>query len=177
MGILKWFRRRPENMTLNRDATTQPKNSGIIRSGDGKDPMPLHELQVAFAKQDARAVEVALINAFHNGLSAELVPVLIELCGARWHVSHEDVVNALQEIGDVRAIGAIEEVAYVDLDYLDYDEYFGLARKATWALADIGGLIAKEALHRIAASQNPVKATYARKRLQNWDVERDRKRN
>lgn len=175
MRFLKWFQRRPEGKV--RKHNRAAVKNGIMSADDLIGEMTQVELQVAFERQDSRAVEVALINAFHNGLSADLVPVLVELCRARWHMSHEDVVSALQKVGDVTSVDAIEEAAYVDLSYLDYDEHFGLARKATWALADIGGPIAKEALNRIAASQNPVKAAYARKRLQNWDIELERKRN
>lgn len=137
----------------------------------------MNDLEIAIKKQDWRALEVALGNAFNEELLEVSVLVLIGLCRARWHMCHEDVVSALQKVGDVSAVEAIEEIAYVDFAYLNYDEAFGLARKATWALADIGGTSAKEALHRIATLPNPVKAAYANKRLQKWDLELKRKRN
>lgn len=139
--------------------------------------MPMNDLEIAIKTQDRRALEVALGDAFNEELLEVSVPVLISLCRARWHMCHEDVVSALQKVGDISAVEAIEEIAYVDFEYLNYDEAFGLARKATWALADIGDKSAKEALYRIATSPNSVNAAYANKRLQKWDIELSRKRN
>jgi len=177
MSFLKWLLGRPTDKTPNRSVVAKPQLGQVTKAEGRKRAMPLNDLEIAFKKQDSKALEVALGDAFNNGLLEVSVPVLIDLCRARWHMCHEDVVSALQKIGDVSAVEAIEEVAYADFAYLYYDDYFGLARKATWALADIGGVSAKEALHRIAASQNPVKAAYANKRLQNWDIELNRKRN
>ena len=52
-----------------------------------------------------------------------------------------------------------------NFDYLDYDEDFGLARKCTWALADIGTPDAWQKLQNLARSQNEIIAGYAQKRL------------
>ena len=177
MSFLKWLLGRPTDRAPNRSMVAKPQLDQAIKANGPKRAMPLNDLEIALKKQDSKALEVALGDAFNNGLLEVSVPVLIDLCRARWHMCHEDVVSALQKVGDVSAVEAIEELSYADLAYLNYDNYFGLARKATWALADIGGASAKEALHRIATSPNPVKAAYANKRLQKWDIELNRKRN
>lgn len=137
----------------------------------------LSRLQAACVSQDADEVEFALRRAYESGLFPGLVPVLIELCRAPWHTCHEDVVSALQQVGDITAVSALEDVVYASHSYLDYDENFALARKATWALADIGGADARKALGRIASLDNEIKAAHAKKRLQQWDGELRRKRN
>lgn len=177
MSFLKWLLGRLTDKVRNRSVMAKPQLGRAMRAEGRKDEMPLNDLEIAFKKQDSKALEVALADAFNDGLVEVSLPVLIDLCRARWHTCHEDVVSALQKVGDVSAVGAIEEVAYADFAYLNYDEYFGLARKATWALADIGGTSAKEALQRIAKSQNSFKAAYANKRLQKGDIELNRKRN
>jgi hypothetical protein len=55
-----------------------------------------------------------------------------------------------------------------------YDECFGLARKCTWALADIGTPEAHARLEILAKHSNPQIAAYAQKRLDEWDDERPR---
>lgn len=96
---------------------------------------------------------------------------------ADWHSMHEDAVVLIQKFGKTQDVPALERVAGMNLSYLAYDERFDLARKTTWALADIGGNEAHQALERIAMWDNPVIAGYARRRLTRWDVECERKRN
>ncbi len=104
------------------------------------------------------------------------MPQLIVLLRSKDHFRHEDIVNALQDIKDPRAVEELAEAALVSHEYLAYDEFFGLARKCTWALADIGTPEAKTKLVQLAASENPLIAGYAKKRLDRWDDERKRKR-
>jgi hypothetical protein len=85
-------------------------------------------------------------------------------------------VNALQDIKDPRAVEGLFDAASVTHEYLAYDEFFGLARKCTWALADIGTPEARARLVQLAASENPLLAGYAKKRLDRWDDEQNRKR-
>ena len=60
-------------------------------------------------------------------------------------------------------------------DYLDHDECFGLARKCTWALADIGTPEARAGLDRLALSPHGMIAEFAQKRLDQWEKELQRK--
>gem|GEM_PF-1994119 len=174
MSFLKWLLGRPTDKAPDRSVLAKPQLGQAVRAEGRKRAMPLSDLEIAFKQQDSKALEVALGDAFNNGLLEVSAPVLIDLCRTRWHTCHEDVVSALQKVGDVSAVEAIEEAAYVDFAYLNYDDYFGLARKATWALADIGGISAKEALQRIATSPNSVKAAYANKKIGRLLREADR---
>ena len=135
----------------------------------------LSELWSAIEARDAERVEFALYDCYKSGLTPEHVPALMGLLGQAWHYRHEDVVHALQELKDQRAVDALFEEAHATYEYLAYDEFYGLARKCTWALADIGTPEAKAKLEALAREDNKVVAGYARKRLDQWENELDRK--
>jgi HEAT repeat protein len=116
-----------------------------------------------------------VLAAFQVGLRSEFATPLVQLLPVPNHRAHEDIVGALQELKDPNAVDALYEAAFVRHEYLDYDEHFGLARKCTWALADIGTPDAFAKLQSMAASENPQIADYARKRIDAWSEERDRK--
>jgi len=132
-------------------------------------------LRCAIQAKDPDKVEEALNQAFGSALSADLLPTLVDLLGMPWHTRHEDVIRALQELKPPSAVQALRKAAVTKHQYLDYDEFFGLARKCTWALADIGTPEAKDALRELAKLDNVSIASYAQKRLDNWDKELNRK--
>ena len=70
---------------------------------------------------------------------------------------------------------ALYRTAFVEHEYRAYDEFFGLARRCTWALADIGTVEAYEKLELLAQCNNPMIAAYAQKRLDSWEEEKTRK--
>jgi hypothetical protein len=133
-------------------------------------------LEAAAQSRNAQAVELALSDAFSAGLHERLAEVLVELAGAPWHTRHEDVALALQELRVPESVAALESLALAQHVHLEYDESFGLARKCTWALADIGTSQAKEALARLGSCKNAHVAAFATKRLENWQHELHRKR-
>jgi HEAT repeat protein len=135
----------------------------------------LQELEIAAQSSNGEAVELALCSAFSVGLHQSFSRVLIQLAGAQWHTRHEDVALALQELKIPESVTALERLALARHAYLEYDEHFALARKCTWALADIGTPEAKEALVRLASCQNPNVVAFAIKRLENWHHELHRK--
>ena len=135
----------------------------------------LQKLHNAIETKDAEQVEVALYECFGFGFSPEYVPALIELLGKTWHNRHEDVVSVLQSLKDPRAVDALYDEAHSEYEYLNYEDCFGLARKCTWALADIGTPEAKAKLQQLAQENNQMIAEYAQKRLNNWEKEKSRK--
>ena len=144
-----------------------------MSSADGQ--VALKALVAAAQSGDPDAVENALIQGFQVGITAEYVPVLIELLSTKGHRKHEDIVSALQRLKDPRAVDSLYRAALVSHAYLDYDEFFGLARKCTWALADIGTVEAQSRLKSLAQSENAQIAQYAQKRLDSWQGESARK--
>ena len=133
-------------------------------------------LEAAALSKNAEALELALYDVFSAGLHEQHAHVLIALAGAPWHTRHEDVALALQELRVPESVTALECLALSQHAYLEYDEFFGLARKCTWAIADVGTSQAKEALARLGSCENPHVAAFATKRLENWQHELHRKR-
>jgi hypothetical protein len=131
-------------------------------------------LESAIRTRSPELAESAVFQAF-SVLHPVHAPALILLAEAPWHQRHEDVVRALQQLRSPEAIGALERTAFSTYEYLAYDEDFGLARKCTWALADIGTPAARGALTRLANCNNPKIAAYAKKRLDSWEKELPRK--
>ena len=127
--------------------------------------LALKALVAAAQSDDPDTVEYALIQALQAGITVEYTPILIELLSMPWHRKHEDIVSALQRLKDPRAVDSLYRATLVSHAYLDYDEFFGLARKCTWALADIGTVEAQSRLKSLAQSANAQIAQYAQKRL------------
>jgi hypothetical protein len=125
--------------------------------------------------RDADAFESALRSAYQAGLSLDLSEVLAAALLMPWHYRHEDLARALQQLRDPRTVDALFHAAFSRHAYLDYDENFGLARKCTWALADIGTAEAKRRLEELAAGENESVAGYAQRRLDRWESEKARK--
>ena len=134
-------------------------------------------LQDAITHKDAAKVEALVDAAIQGNEIDDIIPLMRELCMADWHFKHEDAVSLLQKYGGIADIPSLENVAGKSFPYQAYDQSFSLGSKVTWALADIGGKEAREALERIEAGDNPTIAGYARKRLLNWGAESSRKRN
>lgn len=129
----------------------------------------------ATASRSADRIECAMLLAYRVGLTRDAVPSLLELLSLSCHGEHEGIVHTLQQLRDPRAVDALFTASRAEHAYLEYDELWGLARKCTWALADIGTPEALEKLRLLAADENPLIAGYAQKRIDNWEQERDRK--
>lgn len=108
-------------------------------------------------------------------IDCDFVPLLSEILGEEWHISHEDIVLFLQQLKDNRATPILLETAQRKFEYLSYDDSYPLARKCTWALADIGTVDSKNALIELSTNKDLVIAGYAQKRLDNWNHELIRK--
>ena len=113
---------------------------------------------------------------FNKNLLVEAVPSLIKLLGNLNHYVHEDIVMLLQEAKDALATEAVYDAALLIPDYqMQYDEGAALARKCTWALADIGNAEAYQKLQLLISNTNPAIAGYAQKRIDSWEKEQARK--
>ena len=129
----------------------------------------------AIEAKDGNALELAVNLAFQAGLPNDLSDIFAETLLMPWHRRHEDLSSALQEMKAPNSVNALFQAALSHHAYLDHDEFFGLARKCAWALADIGTPEAKERLQELARYENGVIAGYAQKRLDHWQDELLRK--
>lgn len=117
------------------------------------------------------------LRVFFRGFQSDpvFVPYLIELIEANWHKRHEDIAGCLQHSKDNRATPALLRTAMRKFDYLEYDNSYSLARKCTWALADIGTKESRAALEHISRAGDETIAGYAVRRLERWQSELARK--
>jgi hypothetical protein len=129
----------------------------------------------AIEARDPDAFELALTSAHQVGLSRDLAGLLAEALLIPWHTRHEDIALALQVLRDPVAVDSLFKAAQSKHEYLEYDEFFGLARKCTWALADIGTVEARRRLEQLARCENRTISAYAQKRLDRWEEETERK--
>lgn len=134
-----------------------------------------NNLLLAIQAEDADAFELAVRSAFAAGLPRDLADLFTDALLMLWHTRHEDLVSALQKMKYPASVEALFAAATTKHAYLECDEFFGLARKCTWALADIGTPLARARLDELAANSNPTIAAFARKRLVHWDDEIQRK--
>lgn len=139
-------------------------------------------LTAAVATRDGAQVGCALMLAVDvlklvvaGRVDIDVVPTLVELLLARWHTRHEDTALWLQQLRDPRAVDALFETAFSKFPHFEHDNSYALARKCTWALADIGTPEARAKLEEIARRADEEIAGYAQRRLDHWDSELDRK--
>jgi hypothetical protein len=122
-------------------------------------------LRDAMANQMPGDVADAMYLAFRFDLSRSWAPLLAQLLEEDWHISHEDLAEALQDIREPSTVDALFRTALKRLPYLSYDAAFALGVKCVWALHDIGTDAAIEKLERLASSETPAIRAAATERL------------
>ena len=103
----------------------------------------------------------------------EKIQMQIELFDADWHRAHEEFARVFQIQKHPLTIDMLYKNAF--REELDIFEYKPLARRCTWALADIGTPKAKAYLEKMAVCNDALIAGFAQKRLDNWEKELSRK--
>jgi hypothetical protein len=104
--------------------------------------------------------------------------ILILLCNifeSDWHTRHEDMALSFQYVKNPITALSLLKVAFSDFEYCNWNDNYPLQRKCTWALADIGTEEAKKYLLEIEKKANRTIASFATKRLINWNLEQNRK--
>lgn len=97
----------------------------------------------------------------------------IELLKYNWHQVHEEIVSGFQWKSNPITIESLYQTALNE--EIEIMEYKPIARKCTWALADIGTNHAKKKLEELLMSGNEMIVEFAKKRIENWDKEKHRK--
>lgn len=127
--------------------------------------LSLRVLDDAYDRRDPDDVEFGLLIGFHFGFSPEHVDILCRLSDAEWHTQHENVILALDELSDQRAVGCFYRAALKLHPYLDYDEFRALAVKAIWALGKVQDSAADEKLRLLAESDQVIVRDEAQNQL------------
>ena len=136
---------------------------GIARESGSK--LALSMLEDAYREHNGVDVEYGLHLGSWFGFTPKFLDILIRLSDSDWHRRHEDVVTALDQLLDTRAIEALHRATLKHHPYLDYDDTRALADKAIWALARLGDARADRILWSLAESAEPVVREHAREQL------------
>lgn len=103
----------------------------------------------------------------------EIINYHNELLKLDWHYCHDQIVSNYQWLSNPITIDILYETALNDkIERMDYKP---IARKCTWALADIGTSESKEKLQLLLRCGDKQIEEFATKRLSNWDKEQYRK--
>lgn len=131
-----------------------------------REELVLDRLKDAKRLKSAAKVNFALNIGFIFGFTQKHFDILCDLLVADWHYSHEDLVTAIDEFKDERAIPLLYKSALSKFSYLDYDDACALARKAIWALGKIGNHEAEIALENLEECKESTISQYAREQLE-----------
>jgi len=103
----------------------------------------------------------------------EIIEYHTKLLKLSWHTCHDQLVSNFQWLSNPKTIEILYETALnEEIEPMDYKP---IARKCTWALADIGTETSKEKLNLLANCGDKIIEGYANKRLLNWEKEGYRK--
>jgi hypothetical protein len=125
-------------------------------------------LQNAIERQHPGDLEAALAVIFR--LRIHVSPahrqLLVGLSDARWHHSHEDIIGLLAALRDESLVDVLVTATQWLPDYMAYDEdNRSLARKAIYALSELSGTRATEALRELSHSPHPRLSELAERKL------------
>jgi hypothetical protein len=150
------------------------RSSGLDPAG--QPDFAARALEETLTSQDGVTLEcVLLLVERFDRLTADLAPLLATLLLQPWHYKHEDIARYLQELCIPATADALALAVLVKHDYLANNDSHAVARKCIWALADIGTPEARNHLEHLAHTPDPEIAYYAKKRLDNWQDELQRK--
>lgn len=136
--------------------------------------MTTPDLTTIVASQDAESLEDWLFEGDEPLKPSDALAMADALLGD-WHELHEDLTSELQRLRDPQTADALFRAATAAYPYRHWDDGHAVARKCTWALADIGTPETKRMLTELAKHSNEVLAGYATKRLERWEQELSRK--
>jgi len=151
------------------DAIRQRKEEFVRKfrpSVHDRKELSLELLEEAWDERNTTDVEHTLIIGFSLGFLPAHLGVLMRLADADWHRSHEDVVSALDELRDKRAVGVLYCTALKRHEYLAFDKARALAVKAIWALGNIPDDSAVGKLRVLAQSDEEILKHEAIKQLE-----------
>lgn len=136
-------------------------------------PVPLtdeyliDELKSAINKKDSKALSFTMILVyFREFFSNDLLPILEPILVEDWHQSHEDIAFLLQKLKSPSSAKWLFQAATMNFDYLEYDEFFALARKCMWALAAINTPESRKMIQELATVDNEVICEHAEEQLE-----------
>ena len=123
--------------------------------------------------KDYQKVSDFVFSPFPNLTQEEKIAYYTKLLKYDWHYMHDQIVSFFQSYSNHKTVDILYETALNEK--IDLMEYKPIARRCTWALADIGTDEAKEKLTQLANCGNELIEGFAQKRLTSWEKEIPRK--
>lgn len=123
-------------------------------------------LKDAAMTENPEDLQCALIVGLTFGFSQDHIDILCSLVTADWHVSHEDVISALDILQTPDALPAFFAATQWIPKYLEYDDCRALAVKAIWAIGRIPGRDAESRLKILANSDDEILRKAAAEQLE-----------
>jgi hypothetical protein len=114
--------------------------------------------------KDAKGLSHILGVIARDGADRDFTGLLLPLLDENWHISKEDIVEVLEQIGDPISVEKLYEVA---VDVPDDDDMRGLAKKCMWALATTNTPKAVKKLFLLKESNDPIISENAEFQLKN----------
>lgn len=105
----------------------------------------------------------------------EILLLLCEIFESDWHSRQEDLASSFQFVKNPVTAKSLFRMTFKLTEYDKWNDTFPMQRKCVWALADIGTLEAMNYLKEIESKANETIASFATKRLRNWESEFRRK--
>ena len=98
---------------------------------------------------DSMLVECGVAVGHRFGFSMESIRVLNVLLESKWHVKHEDIVDAIGNAGMSDSVPYLARALSQALPYMQYDCGRSFRRRVLWALYKIGTVEAVVVLERV----------------------------
>ena len=136
----------------------------------------LKEIQRLIAEKDSFGVEekaFRFIQAYPR--DEEILLLLCEIFESDWHSRQEDLASSFQFVKNPITAKSLFRMVFKMTEYDKWNDTFPMQRKCVWALADIGTTEAINYIKEIESKANNTVASFATKRLQNWENEFRRK--
>lgn len=122
-------------------------------------------LERTLIEKSSDDLQCVLIVGYTFGFSPSQADILCRLLEADWHVSHEDLVGAMDKLRLPQSVDSLYRATQWIPEYLSYDDSRALAVKAIWALGKIPGSESEGALRRLVSSSVEVLSDTAKHQL------------
>lgn len=95
--------------------------------------------------------------------------ILCKISKDRNHYQHENIAFLLEYLHSPKLIDCVYDLAIAEFEYMEFDEFFNIARKCTYALGYTNTPKAKEKLELLAKNKNELIREYVIKQLNRND--------
>lgn len=122
--------------------------------------------------ETAFIIETLFLIAFSEDMFLEnedFQKILCKISKDKNHYQHENIALLLEYLHSPKLIDCAYDLAIAEFEYMEFDEFFNIARKCSYALGYTNTPKAKEKLELLAKNKNELIREYATKQLNRHD--------